>query len=97
MLEIIILYFLCKHIGQLSLSKGLKPLPWKIYTILAWIAAEFLGVIIGAILFGIDIQLALTEQKEKLSGLMLFSLVCAFGGYLIVRRILEKRNPLPPQ
>lgn len=94
MLEIIILYFLCKHIGKLALSKGLKPLPWKIYTILAWIAAEFIGVILGAVLFGINIETL--KYTSELSRLMFFSLLCAFGGYLLVRKILENRPDQPP-
>ena len=91
MIEIIVLYFLCKHIGKLALSKGLKPLTWKIYTILAWIAAELLGIIFGAALFGINLQAELSKQTNELGRLMLFSLVCAFGGYLLVRKILENR------
>ncbi len=89
MIEIILLYFLCKHIGQLALSKGLKPLTWKIYTILAWIAAEFLGLILGVILFGVNLESL--KNTSELSKLMLFALVCAFGGYLFIRKILENR------
>ncbi len=83
MLEIIALIFLCRKIGNLAERKGLKPGQWKLFTVLAWIAAEFLGVVIGLILFGFN--------KENLLGLMLFAVACAFGGYLFVKAILDKR------
>jgi hypothetical protein len=89
MIEIIVLYFLCKNIGQLAVSKGLKPMAWKIYTILAWIAGELLGVVFGSVMFGVNIEVY--KYTNELGGLMLFALVCAFGGYLLVRRILEIR------
>lgn len=81
MLEIIALIFLCKKNGDLAFRKGLKPGTWKLYTVLAWIVAEIVGVIIGMMIFG----------QENLIGLMLLGLACAFGGYLLVRAILEKK------
>jgi len=86
MIEIIVLYFLCKQIGLMALEKGLNPTTWKIYTILAWISAEFIGVIIGALLFGFNLN--------NLFGLMAFALACAFGGYLLVRKTLENKVSL---
>ncbi len=88
MLEIIALIFLTKKIGQIAVSKGLKPGSWKLYTILAWIAFEFTGLIAGIMLFGYD--------RNNLFGILGFGLVCAFGGYLLVKSILEKRPPLTP-
>ena len=52
MLEIIALIFLCKRNGALATTKGLKPGTWKMYTILAWIVAEFIGIGIGISMFG---------------------------------------------
>ena len=40
-----------------------------------------IGIILGIIFFG----------QGNLIGLMAFGLVCAFGGYLTVRYILEKK------
>jgi hypothetical protein len=37
MLEIIALIFITKDIGKLALAKGMKPLNWKIYTIVAYL------------------------------------------------------------
>lgn len=83
MLEIIALIFLCRKIGNIAERKGLKPGYWKLYTVLSWIAGECIGLIAGIILFGFD--------KNDLPGLMAFGLACAFGGYLIVKAILDKR------
>jgi hypothetical protein len=52
MLEIIILIFLTKEIGRLAFSKGLKPGTWKIYTVVAWIISEIIGIIGGIMIFG---------------------------------------------
>ena len=80
MLEIIALYFLCKKTGQVAASKGLPPGRWKLYVVLAWFGAEFFGFFLGAMLFG----------TGNLFGLFLFALVCAVGGYLLVKAILDK-------
>ena len=82
MIELIALYFLCKYNGRLAARKGLKPLTWRIYTILAWLVAEFLGVILGLLLFG----------KDNLGSLMAIGLVSAFGGYLFIRYVLDKKE-----
>lgn len=83
MLEIIALIFLCKMNGNLALKKGLKPGSWKLYTIFAWIVAEITGMALGISFFGFD--------KKDIYSLMAIGLVSAFGGYLFVRAILEKK------
>jgi uncharacterized membrane protein YeiH len=83
MLEIIALVFLCKKIGNLATQKGLKPASWKGYTVLAWIVAEIIGVILGMALFG----------EGNLIGIMLLGIVSAFGGYLFIKSVLDK-NPI---
>ncbi len=83
MIEFIVLFFLCKQIGALALQKGLNPTRWKWYTVLAWIGAEFLGFILGILLFGFE--------QNDIIGLILFSVVCAFGGYLWIRYLLENK------
>lgn len=80
MFEIIALFFLCRMNGRLAERKGVNPNPWKIYTILAWIIAEFIGIGIGVSLWGIG----------QIYGIIAFALFCAFGGYLIIRRMLEQ-------
>ncbi|MEJ7586951.1 MAG: hypothetical protein WKI04_05260 [Ferruginibacter sp.] len=81
MLEIIALIFLCKMNGNLAIRKGLKPGPWKWYTVLAWILTEMIGLVLGMVLFGVD----------NLIGIMSLGLVSAFGGYLFIKYVLEKK------
>ena len=81
MLEIIILIFLMRRMGNLALQKGLKPTPWKLYTVSAWIVAELTGCLLGMLLFGNTNYVAIFS----------IALMSAFGGYLIVRAILEKK------
>lgn len=81
MLEIIALIFLCKKNGNLAIRKGLKPGLWKWYTILAWVVTEMFGVLLGFDLFG----------QENIIGIMLLGLVSAFGGYLFIKFVLEKK------
>jgi hypothetical protein len=86
MLEIIALIFLCKMNGTLALKKGLKPGSWKLYTIFAWLAAEITGIVLGISFLGFN-----KFDKKDIYSLMAIGFVSAFGGYLIVRAILEKR------
>ena len=81
MLEIILLIFLCKKIGQTALRKGLKPTQWKVFTVVSWLVCEFAGVMLGAVLFG----------ENNLFGILSLGLVSAFGGYLIVKAILDNK------
>lgn len=81
MLEIIALIFLCKKIGTVAERKGLSPGQWKLFTVLAWFGGEILGAMLGVLLFGMG----------NLFGLMLFALVCAFGGYLLIKSALDKK------
>jgi len=81
MLEIILLIFLTKNIGTLAERKGLRPVKWKWITVGAWVTFELAGLFIGLIMFG----------QDNLVGLMLFGIVCAFGGYLAVKYNLDKR------
>jgi len=83
MIEVLVLYFLCKQIGALALQKGLNAGRWKLYTILAWIFGEFTGFLLGISIFGFD--------QNYLLGLIGFAVVCAFGGYLWIRYILENK------
>lgn len=81
MIEIILLYFLTKNMGLLAIKKGLPAGRWKVITVFAWIGFEMTGMMIGITLLGIG----------TLVGLMGFGLICAFGGYLTVRYILENK------
>ena len=82
MLDIIALIFLCKKNGILATQKGLKPKTWKIYTVMGWFAAECAGVVLGLMLFGL----------KDIYGLLAFVYACAFGGYLIIKNVLERKE-----
>ena len=89
MIEIILLFFLSKKMGDLAIEKGLSPGRWKLYTVLSWIVFQLLGTIVGVMLFGFD--------KNNIWGLMGFAIVSAFGGYLFVRKRLENKETPPVQ
>ena len=81
MIEIIALIFLTREIGRIADKKGLKPGTWKIYTVLAWIAGEFVGVIIGLLIFRID----------NFFSIALVAIAGAITGYLIIKANLSNR------
>jgi hypothetical protein len=87
MIEIVVLYFLSRQIGNIAIQKGLRPGYWKAMTYLAWIIGEIAGFIIAIALFGFD--------EHNLLGLISFAVLCAFGGYLFVRYTLEKKPDNP--
>jgi hypothetical protein len=89
MLEIILLIFLCKKIGDLAIQKGENPTRWKWYTVLNWILFEILGSMVGVMMFGFDMS--------NMIGLMAFALASAFGGYLLVRKKLETKPDINDQ
>lgn len=84
MLELIALIFLTREIGKLAEEKGLKPLTWKIYTIISWIITEIIGIIVGVMLFG----------KDNLFSVVLVGLAFAITSYFIIKAQLNK---LPDQ
>ncbi|MFZ4752324.1 MAG: hypothetical protein ACOYLG_03170 [Chitinophagaceae bacterium] len=78
MLEIIVLIFLCRHIGEIAIRKGESANKWKLYTVLAWIGGEITGLIIGFAIF---------EDNTLMS--ILVAIPCAVAGYHIVRNQLH--------
>ncbi len=81
MIELILLYFLSISIGKQAKKKGLPPLKWKLILLAAWITFEFVGISLGVAFFGMD----------NLPALMALGIASAFGGYLLVRYILENK------
>lgn len=84
MLDLIVLYFLTREIGKLAFRKGLKPLTWKIYNIIGWLAAELVGILIGIMVFGMD----------NLISVQLIAFAFAITSYFIIKTQLNK---LPDQ
>ncbi len=84
MLEIIALIFLTKEIGKIATKKGLKSVTWKIYTIIAWLVAEIIGVVVGLMIFG----------PANVVSIILVGITFAITSYFIIKGQLNK---LPDQ
>ncbi len=82
MIEILLLILLTRQVGQMAKRRGLKPGIWKFKTVVFWILFEIMGMFSGIALFG--------DVTNNLIGLMLYMVVCAFGGYLLVRKQLDR-------
>ena len=80
MLEIIALIFLTRDIGKIAASKGLKPITWKIYTVLAWIIFEIWGFIIALMIF----------DKTNLFSIIMVGLMFAVSSYFLIKARLNK-------
>ncbi len=80
MLEIIALIFLTRQIADIAQDKGLPRGRWKLYTVLAWFFAEFLGFFLAIMFFG----------NENLIGIFLTGIMAAIGSYLLIKTYLQK-------
>jgi hypothetical protein len=81
MLEIIALVFLSRKNGELADQKGLKPGPWKLYTVIGWIVGEIAGIILGILIFG----------EDGLFPAILLAYGIAISSYLVIRSVLSKK------
>ncbi|MFT3909467.1 MAG: hypothetical protein QM737_08590 [Ferruginibacter sp.] len=89
-MDLIVLIFLVFHIGKKAKEKGLNAGAWRLRLVLTWLLFEFTGFVIGAQLFHVNIDRLLAGKMEEFSGLALFSFVCGFGGYLLIKYRLDK-------
>ena len=80
MIEIIILIFLTREIGRLAVSKGLKPLTWKVYNVLGWLTFECIGLLAGLMIFG----------KSNLISVNLVGIAFAVTSYFLIKSRLNK-------
>lgn len=80
MIEIIALILLTGQIGRLATRKGLKAGWWQFYTVLAWLAGEFVGAVIGVMIFGVN----------NFISVILVALAGAITGFLILKAKLTK-------
>ena len=79
MLEIILLVVLCRRIGLKALNKGQEKGRWQLFTVLAWIGFEVIGLMIS---------LALNPHNMIMAGI--FGPVFGFGGYLLMNYRLDQ-------
>lgn len=96
MLDFIILFFVCRKIGKIAKEKGIGPIKWQLLTIFSWIVFEGIGFNIALGWLGYEKINSVVELMSILRynpGVVLFSLFCAFGGYLLVRFFLERKQP----
>ena len=80
MLEIIALLFLTREIGKLAIAKGLKPMKWKIYLILAWIFFELWGFMVALLFFDVS----------NLFSIMMVGFMFAITGYFWIKGRLNR-------
>lgn len=80
MLDLIGVIYFTYVIGKKAAAKGQPVLRWRIFHVIAWICFEFLGLALGLRLIG----------TQNFIALNLFAVFCAFGGYLLVRYLLER-------
>ena len=80
MVDIIVLYFLVRDIGKIAASKGLKPLTWKIYTIITWFIFEIWGFVIALMIF----------DQTNLFSIFMVGFMFAITGYFWIKARLIK-------
>jgi hypothetical protein len=74
------LFFLAREIGRLAKRKGLKTVTWRIYTVLAWIISELIGLMVGFIFF----------DKDNLFSIGMIGITFAITSYFIIKAQLNK-------
>jgi len=79
-LDLIVLFFLAREIGRLASRKGLKPSTWRLYTVVAWIITEIIGLLVGFIIF----------DKDNLFSIGMIGITFAITSYFIIKAQLNK-------
>ncbi|WP_299252562.1 hypothetical protein [uncultured Cytophaga sp.] len=91
MLEIVVLYFLCKKNALLAEQKKLSKSRWVITTIFYWILFEILMIALFSSFVKMDAEV-IQEAKTITNELLLMmgaGLLGGYLGYLLVRKRLE--------
>ncbi len=93
MLEIVILFFLARSVGEIVRSKGRQAGWYQVLAVVLWIGGELTGGVIGGIVG------ALTDTGMALA--YVFALLGAAVGagisLLVARSLSAKTYDLPPQ
>ena len=92
MLEIILLYFLCKSLGSMLREKGRNPLAFQILLVLFWFGGEFMGGVVAAIVHAARYG---DGPQELGLGVYLFALVgaaCGAGLWFLVAGLMPPKQ-----
>ena len=80
---------------MIAREKGLGPFKWQLLTILSWFILEGIGLLVALNWLGYN-EIKTTNEMiaavAKNPSITFFSLFCGFGGYLLMRYILEKKE-----
>jgi len=79
MLEILALVYLSRKMANLAERKGLNRSTWRLYTVLAWIGAELLGIVLSFLI------------TDEIGVTLLFAYGFAIGSYFLLKSSLSKR------
>jgi hypothetical protein len=97
MIELILLFFMCRHNSRLAKERGLSSRKWILITIVLFFLFETVGLGLGMVHKNIippknysDAE-AFTREIAKYPGITLFALFVGVGGFLLVRYYLERR------
>lgn len=89
MLEIILVYFLCKGLGSMLRAKGRKPLGLQILLVVCWLGGEFAGGMVAGVIQVIrnpgqqEVQVDITIYLFALGGAALGTGFVYFIAYLL--------------
>jgi hypothetical protein len=54
MLEILLLVYLCRKVGEMMRAKGRSAGWMQVLLVVGWFAGEFMGAVLGVVLAGLD-------------------------------------------
>jgi len=75
--------------------KGLTPSLWSIYNLVAWLAGEFLGVLVYSKIFNVDMENADTLLRSNPLSYILFQIFILLTGLLGYSLVDRKLNGYP--
>jgi hypothetical protein len=98
MVDIVLLYFLVKHIGKLAEQKGQPTSTWKIFTILGWVIGGMFGLYAGLLYVNLPnfTQLLKPQFSMLLLQVMLFYFVGGLTIYFLLRGLLQRMPDQTP-
>jgi hypothetical protein len=92
MLEIVLLYFLCKSLGSMLREKGYQPLAFQILLVVFWFGGEFLGGVVAAV---VHVMRHGDAPPEFGLGIYLFAIVgaaCGAGLWFLIASLMPPKH-----